>query len=91
MIGQAGKVFVFASPGSAGRWVENARNIGRRERSLLVEIAPEAAALWKERKRAKLAKIAGYVVNAAARQVDLAKRAALLREADLCLGKWGGE
>lgn len=89
LIGQAGKVFEFATPENAGRWVENARNIGIRERALMLEIEPAAAALWKERKRAKLAKIAGHVVNAAIRQGDEGKRAALLSEADYCLSKWG--
>lgn len=88
LIGQAGKVFEFAGPENAGRWVENARNIGIRERALMLEIEPAAAALWKERKRAKLAKIAGHVVNAAIRQGDEAKRAALLIEAEYCLSKW---
>lgn len=88
LMGQAGKTFAFASPESAAKWVENARNIGIRERYLIASIDPAAAALWKERKRAKLAKIAGHVVNAAARQADDARRAALLAEASLCLSKW---
>lgn len=89
LIGQAGKVFEFATPENAARWVENARTIGLRERALMLEIDPAAAALWKERKRAKLAKIAGYVVNAAIRQSDGGRRAALLAEAGYCLTKWG--
>lgn len=88
LIGQAGKLFAFTSPESAEKWVENARNIGIRERSLIASIEPGAAVLWKARKREKLAKIAGHVVNAAARQHDDAKRAALLGEAELCLSKW---
>ena len=88
LIGQAGKLFAFVSPESAAAWVENARNIGIRERSLIAGIDPAAAVLWKARKREKLARIAGYVVNAAARQHDSERRAALLVEADLCLSKW---
>lgn len=88
LIGQAGKVFEFATPENAGRWVENARNIGQRERLLIAGIEPAAAALWKARKREKLAVIAGRCVNAAARQGDEAKRAALLAESSYCLSKW---
>lgn len=89
LIGQAGKVFKFASAENAARWVENARTIGLRERALMLEIDPAAAALWKGRKRSRLANIAGHVVNAAVRQGDDGKRAALLAEAGYCLAKWG--
>lgn len=88
LIGPAGKVFAFASPDNAALWVENARNIGTRERALIASIAPGAAAAWKAKKREKLAVIAGRVIDAAARQHDAAKQAALLAEADYCLAKW---
>ena len=88
LIGPAGKSFVFASPETAARWVENARVVGQAERALMATIAPETAAGWKAKKRDKLAVIAGRVVNAAARQADELRRAALLAEADFALTKW---
>lgn len=88
LIGPAGKTFAFRSADSAALWVENARNIGLREADLIPGIAAAAALAWKEKKREKLAVIAGRVVDAAARQHDDAKRAALLLEADYCLSKW---
>lgn len=90
LIGPAGKTFVFASPENAARWVDNAKNIGTRERALIAAIDPAAAAIWKARKREKLAVIAGRVLEAAARQHDAAKRAALVAESDYCLSKWAG-
>lgn len=89
LIGPAGKTFAFAAPGNAALWVENARNIGTRERATIAAIDPAAAIIWKARKREKLAVIAGRVIEAAARQHDAAKRAALIAEADYCLTKWG--
>lgn len=90
LIGPAGKVYAFKSAESAALWVDNARNIGLREADLIPRIAAAAAGAWKEKKRAKLAVIAGRVVDAAARQHDEKKREALLAEADYCLAKWGG-
>lgn len=89
LIGQAGKVFAFASPETAARWVDNAANIGAREVALIASIAPEAAALWKAKKRVKLAVIAGRLVEAAGRTHDAAKQAALLAESSYALSKWG--
>ena len=89
LIGPAGKVFCFSSPETAARWVDNARNIGEREAALIATIAPEAAAIWKAKKRVKLAVIAGRLVAAAGRCHDAAKRAALLAESDYALSKWG--
>jgi len=89
LIGPAGKTFAFSSNDNAARWVDNAKNIGSRERSLIAEIAPGAAAAWKAKKREKLAVIAERVINAAARQADEAKRAALIAEAGFLLSKWG--
>lgn len=88
LIGPAGKVFAFASPEGAARWVENARVVGLAERALMASIAPAKAAAWKAKKREKLSVIAGRVVNAAARQGDALRRAALLAEADFALAKW---
>ncbi len=91
LIGPAGKVFAFASPETAGRWVQNAVNIGSREVALRASLGPVALASWSAKKRAKLGVIAGRVVAAAARQADAGKRAALLAESDYCLSKWGSE
>lgn len=88
LIGPAGKVYAFGSPESAAVWVANAAAAGLRERDLIAHIDPMTAAAWKAKKRAKLAIIAGRLVDAAARQDDAAKRAALLAESDYCLGKW---
>lgn len=89
LIGPAGKTFEFASPGTAARWAANAKAVGLRERALMAEIEPATAAAWKARKREKLAVIAGRLVDAAAKQADEAKRAALVEEAGYCLVKWG--
>lgn len=89
LIGPAGKVFAFASAANAGRWVENARNIGAREIALRGSLAAPVLASWAAKKREKLAVIAGRVADAAARQHDAAKRAALVAESDYCLSKWG--
>lgn len=89
LIGPAGKVFAFRSAETAARWVDNASNIGAREVELIAAIAPEAAALWKAKKRVKLAVIAGRLVEAAGRTHDTAKRAALLADSDYALSKWG--
>lgn len=88
LIGPAGKVFAFASPETAARWVDNAANIGAREVALIASIAPEAAAIWKAKKRVKLAVIAGRLVEAAGRMPDAEKRAALLSESSYALSKW---
>lgn len=88
LIGPAGKTFRFVSPETAARWVDNARNIGIRERSLIASIDPAAAALWKARKREKLAVVAGRLIEAAARQVEPEKQAALILEAEYCQAKW---
>jgi hypothetical protein len=88
LIGPAGKVFAFKSAESAAVWVANAAAAGLREQDLIAHIDPVTAAEWKVKKRKKLAVIAGRLVDAAARQSDVAKRAALLAESDYCLSKW---
>lgn len=88
LIGPAGKVYEFASVESAARWVDNARAAGVREAAIIASVAPEVAAAWKAKKRAKLAVIAGRLVTAAARMGDPAKRAALVAESSFCLSKW---
>lgn len=88
LIGPAGKTYSFASPESAARWVEHTRAAGIRQVTVVAAMSPEIADIWKEKKREKLAVVAGRLVNAAARQVDSAKRAALVAESDYCLVKW---
>ncbi len=88
LIGQAGKVFAFASLETAARWVENAKNIGAREAALRASLPVPVLASWSAKKREKLAIVAGRVVAAAAKQGDEAKREALIAEADYCLSKW---
>ncbi len=88
LIGPAGKTYAFASAESAARWIENTRGVGVRERALIDSLPVGVVAGWREKKRAKLAIIAARLVDAAARQHDEAKRAALLAESDYCLAKW---
>lgn len=88
LIGPAGKVYAFKSTASAAVWVDNARGAGLREAALISTIAPETAAAWKAKKREKLALIASRLVDAAARQADEKKRAALIAESSYCLAKW---
>lgn len=89
LIGPAGKTYAFASPQSAARWIENTRGVGIRERALIDSLPVGVVEGWREKKREKLAVIAGRLVDAAAVQHDAAKRAALLAESDYCLAKWG--
>ena len=88
LIGPAGKTFAFSSADNAARWVDNAKTIGARERSLMAEISPDAAEAWKERKRAKLEVISYRVLEAAGRQSDQAKMAALVEESWFLIFKW---
>lgn len=89
LVGPAGKVYAFASPETAAKWASNAAGAAQRERLLMATIDPAAAAGYKAKKRAKLAVIAARLCDAAARQHEVAKRAALLAESDYCLSKWG--
>lgn len=89
LIGPAGKVFFFAGAETAHRWAENARGAGLREVEIIAGLAADRSAAWKARKREKLAVIAARVADAAARQHDDAKRAALVLESSYCLSKWG--
>lgn len=89
LIGPAGKLYAFASPETAARWVENARTVGLAERALMATIPAATAAGWKAKKREKLAIIAGRLVGSALRQGDSMRRAAMLAEADFALAKWG--
>lgn len=88
LIGPAGKVYAFASADTAARWASNAKGAGEREAVIIAGLDADLAAAWKARKRAKLAVIAGRLADAAARQADGAKRAALIAESDYCLTKW---
>lgn len=88
LIGPAGKVYAFASAETAARWANNAKGAGEREAVIIAGLDPDLAAAWKARKRAKLAVIAGRLADAAAKQADAEKRAALIAESDYCLTKW---
>lgn len=89
LIGPAGKVYAFASAATAARWAENAAGAGQREAQIIAGMDAAKRAAWVEKKRGKLATVAGRLVAAAAKQSDEAKRAALLAESDYCLAKWG--
>lgn len=89
LIGPAGKVYAFASAATAARWAENAAGAGLREAQIIAGMDADRAAAWVEKKRGRLAVVAGRLVAAAAKQSDAAKRAALLAESDYCLAKWG--
>lgn len=89
LIGPAGKVYAFASAATAARWAENAAGAGVREAQIIAGMDAAKRAAWVEKKRGKLATVAGRLVAAAAKQADAAKRAALLAESDYCLAKWG--
>lgn len=60
-----------------------------REAQIIAGMDVAKRAAWVEKKRGKLAVVAGRLVAAAAKQSDAAKRAALLDESDYCLAKWG--
>lgn len=89
LIGPAGKVYAFASADTAARWANNAKGAGEREAVIIAGLDADLREAWKERKRAKLAVIAGRLADAAAKQADAEKRAALIAESDYCLSKWG--
>lgn len=89
LIGPGGKVYAFASAATAARWAENAAGAGLREAQIIAGMDVAKRAAWVEKKRGKLAVVAGRLVAAAAKQSDAAKRAALLDESDYCLAKWG--
>lgn len=88
LIGPAGKVYAFASMQSMEIWRDNAIASGVRQAAIIAALSADKAAAWKAKKRAKLAIVAGRVVNAAAVQKDRGKRAALLAESNYCLSKW---
>ena len=89
LIGPAGKIYSFVSVETAEKWAINAGVIGLRESQLMATLDPVTAAAWKAKKRLKLAVVASRLVAAAAKQMDSAKRAALVAESDYCLSKWG--
>lgn len=89
LIGPAGKIFAFASQASAEMWVGINRARAARELELMGGLDAAAAAVYRQRKAAALAKISAAVLTAAARQSDAAKRAALVAESSWCASKWG--
>lgn len=88
LIGPAGKVYAFKSDDTRAAWAQNAAAVVIREAAIIAALPAEAAAVWKLKKRAKLAVVAGRLVTAAARQGDAAKRAALLADSGFLLDKW---
>lgn len=88
LIGPAGKVYAFRSDDTRQAWAENAAAVAVREAAIIAALPEDRAALWKLKKRAKLAVVAGRLVTAAARQGDAAKRAALLADSGFLLDKW---
>lgn len=88
LIGPAGKVYAFSSADSASRWIEHTRAAGIRQYFVVGAMSLMEAEKWKAAKRAKLAVVAGQLVNAAAKMGDAARRAALVAESDFCLAKW---
>lgn len=88
LIGPAGKVYAFASAGTAAKWAIGAAAVPVREAQIIAGLPVSVAAAWKAAKRARLEIVAARVVDAAARMPDDAKRAALIEEAGFLLGKW---
>lgn len=88
LIGPAGKVYAFQSPGSAARWVELNRGRPLKEWALIAGLVPGSAEVAKSRKRAALTAIAARVVAAAGRCKDAGRAAGLIAESDWCLRKW---
>lgn len=90
LIGPAGKVFAFGSSGSANVWLSINEQLAAREVSISAEMPAMARALWYAKKRVQMVRIAGAVVDAAARCKSPEIAAALIAESNFCLEKWGG-
>lgn len=88
LIGQAGGEYQFASPENAAEWIAATRAAGVAEAVIVAGLSPAAAAGYKARKRAKLARRAELCIAAAARQESKGKRRALVVEAGIAAGKW---
>lgn len=88
LIGQAGGEYQFASPENAAEWITATRAAGVAEAVIVAGLSPAAAAGYKARKRAKLARRAELCIAAAARQESKGKRRALVVEAGIAAGKW---
>lgn len=88
LIGQAGGEYQFASPENAAEWITTTRAAGVAEAVIVAGLSPAAAAGYKARKRAKLARRAELCIAAAARQESKGKRRALIVEAGVAAGKW---
>lgn len=89
LIGPRGKAYRFASPESAARWIERTRAAAVGEAATLAGLSPVVLASWRERKHARAVSYADRLAEAAARQADAGKRAALIEEAGAALAKWG--
>jgi len=88
IIGAAGKVFAFSSPGSLEMWAAITRARAIREVELAESMAAESRAAWLVKKRAALEKAARNRINAAARQTDPEIVAALVADAEFAAVKW---
>ena len=89
LIGPAGKVFSFRNAEAAAYWVSVNVGARLREASYLQTLPEAQRAAWVEAKRAKLAVIAGRVLDAAARCDSDDIRAALVAESWVLLGRFG--
>lgn len=89
LIGPAGKVFAFSGAAAAGVWAAINLQRATRELELWAAMDAAAAAAFRARKRAEMARIAAAVVAAAGRMSDAARAAALVAESDFLLVKWG--
>lgn len=88
LIGPAGKTYAFESAASAAVWVDNGKAAALAELSMLAAFDAAMVTAWKTGKSAKLAVIAARVVDAAAKQTDASRLAALLAESNFCFAKW---
>lgn len=89
LIGPAGKVFAFSGAAAAGVWAAINLQRATREIELWAAMDAAAAAAFRARKQAEMARIAAAVVAAAGRLGDAARAAALVAESDFLLIKWG--
>lgn len=89
LIGPAGKVFAFRSLDSASVWLSINGQLAAREKSIWDAMQEPARVLWLAKKRAQLERIAGAVIDAAARQKVPGVVPAMVAESDFCLSKWG--
>lgn len=90
LVGPAGKVYAFRSADSAAVWLSINAQLAARELSISETMPEVARALWYAKKRVQMVRIAGAVIDAAARCKSPEIAAALVAESNFCFGKWGG-